>query len=159
MYMCVGRFRGHKSSNRIEFVQNLLKFFWFGFPQFWGMGQVGGRYLGWPAIIYMSSAVFRGKESSNRIELSWLVQDLLSFGVLGSLQLLGRGRWVGGIWGMKGCPNTCTHAFAFVHIYTHMYTCIEIANGCPHGDIHVYHVYNMHVHACMCVCIYLCMCL
>ena len=31
--------------------------------------------------------MFRGTESSNRIELSQLVQDLLNFGVLGSLQL------------------------------------------------------------------------
>ena len=37
--------------------------------------------------------MFRGKESSNRIELSRLVQDLLNFGVLGSLQLWG---WVDG---------------------------------------------------------------
>ena len=35
--------------------------------------------------------MFRGKESSNRIELSRLVQDLLNFGDLGSLQLWGVG--------------------------------------------------------------------
>ena len=40
--------------------------------------------------------MFRGKESSNRIELSRLVQDLLNFGVLGSLQLWGWGLWVDG---------------------------------------------------------------
>ena len=64
--------------------------------------------------------MFRGKESSNRIELSQLVQDLLNFGVLGSLQLWGGGRWVRGhlgAWG--GCRHT----------HTHIYTCIEIANG------------------------------
>ena len=33
--------------------------------------------------------MFIGKESLNRIELSRLVQDLLNFGVLGSLQLWG----------------------------------------------------------------------
>ena len=33
------------------------------------------------------------------------------------------------------------------HVHMDMYTCIEIANGHPHGDIHFYHVYNMHVHA------------
>ena len=53
----------------------------------------------------MSSGMFRGKESSNRIELSQLVQDLLNFGVSGSLQLWG--------WGVvEGCPLhmcTCTH--------------------------------------------------
>ena len=50
--------------------------------------------------------MFRGKESSNRIELSQLVQELLKFGVLGSLQLWGRGQvggWVcEGIWGHRG---------------------------------------------------------
>ena len=54
--------------------------------------------------------MFRGKESSNRIELSRLVQDLLNFGVLGSLQLWGWG--VGG-WGggwLGGAPHTCAHA-------------------------------------------------
>ena len=35
--------------------------------------------------------MFRGKESSNRIELSRLVQELLNFGVLGSLWLWGVG--------------------------------------------------------------------
>ena len=39
-----------------------------------------------------SSGVFRAKESSNRIELTRLVQDLLNFGVLGSLQLWGGSR-------------------------------------------------------------------
>ena len=71
--------------------------------------------------------MFRGKESSNRIELSRLVQDLLNFGVLGSLWL-----WGGG---MGGVP-THTH----VHAHMHIYTCIEIANGHRHGGIHVYHV-------------------
>ena len=51
--------------------------------------------------------MFRGKESSNRIELSRLVQDLLNFGVLGSLQLWGwGGGWVGG-W--LGVPLTHMH--------------------------------------------------
>ena len=68
--------------------------------------------------------MFRGKESSNRIELSRLVQDLLNFGVLGSLRLLGRGGgWmgVGGGWGvppthvhMHAHACTCTHAHARV---------------------------------------------
>ena len=74
--------------------------------------------------------MFRGKESSNRIELSRLVQDLLNFGVLGSLRLWEGGRWVGGvrgIWGHGGCPPTPAHACAHAHM--HMYTCIEIANG------------------------------
>ena len=72
--------------------------------------------------------MFKGKEPSNRIELSRLVQDLLNFGVLGSLRLWGGGR---GVWGCQGhlgawgCPTTHAHA----HAHTQMYTCIEIANG------------------------------
>ena len=79
--------------------------------------------------------MFRGKESSNRIELSRLVQDLLNFGVLGSLQLCGGGRWVGGHpGGMGGVP---THMHMDAHAHTHIYTCIEIANGRQHIGIHV----------------------
>ena len=45
--------------------------------------------------------MFRDKESPNRIELSRLVQDLLNFGVSGSLRLWGWG--VGGWgWGVIG---------------------------------------------------------
>ena len=65
----------------------------------------------------MSSGVFRGKESSNRIELSRLVQDL-NFGVLGSLQLWGRSRWVGRYLEAWGYLNTHAHACM------HMYTCV-----------------------------------
>ena len=56
--------------------------------------------------------MFIGKESLNRIKLSQLVQDLLNFGVLGSLQLWG---WVDGVgvggcvWGWLGVPPTHTH--------------------------------------------------
>ena len=64
--------------------------------------------------------MFRGKESSNRIELSQLVQDLLNFCVLGSLQLWGGGRWVGGIWGHGGVP-THIHAHACTCTHTHLY--------------------------------------
>ena len=55
--------------------------------------------------------MFRGKESSNRIELSRLVQDLLNFGVLGSLRLWG---WGGGWMGMGGPPT---------HMHTHAHAC------------------------------------
>ena len=87
--------------------------------------------------------MFRGKESSNRIELSRLVQELLKFGVLGSLRLCGGGRWVGvsgGIWDMGGVPHACTCMHMYAHTCMHMYTCIEIANGHRHGGIHVDHV-------------------
>ena len=63
--------------------------------------------------------MFRGKESSNRIELSRLVQDLLNFGVLGSLRLWGWGGgwmgveggwgWVDGDGGWLGVPPTPIH--------------------------------------------------
>ena len=71
--------------------------------------------------------MFRGKESSNRIELSRLVQDLLNFGVLGSLRLWGGGRgWGGvrGIWGHGGVSPTHAHVRARTH--THIRTCIHV---------------------------------
>ena len=75
--------------------------------------------------------MFRGKESSNRIELSRLVQDLLNFGVFGSLWLWGGGRWMGGIWRHGGVsPHTRTCMCMHAHAHTHIYTCIEIANNC-----------------------------
>ena len=61
--------------------------------------------------------MFRGKESSNRIELSRLVQDLLNFGVLGSLWLWGWGGWVDG--GGGGCGVPPTHVHMHVHACTH----------------------------------------
>ena len=92
-----------------------------GFLGSWGVGQVGGGCLGWSAIVYMSWGMFRGKESSNRIELSRLVQDLLNFGVLGSLRLWGWGGWVdgGGGW-LGGAPHTCAHA----RTHTHTHACV-----------------------------------
>ena len=57
--------------------------------------------------------MFRGKESSNRIELSRLVQDLLNFGVLGSLRLWG--------WGVVGgTPHTHAHTCVRAHAHTCM---------------------------------------
>ena len=57
--------------------------------------------------------MFRGKESSNRIELSRLVQDLLNFGVLGSLRLWG---WGGGWMGVVG-------GAPYTHVHAHTCTC------------------------------------
>ena len=65
--------------------------------------------------------MFRGKESSNRIELSQLGEDLLNFGVLGSLQLWGGGRWMGGIWQHGGCSHTHAHAHTCTHMHTHTF--------------------------------------
>ena len=56
--------------------------------------------------------MFRGKESSNRIELSRLVQELLNFGVLGSLRLLGLGGWVDRGGGWLGVPPIHVHMHA-----------------------------------------------
>ena len=75
----------------------------------------------------MSSGVFRGKESSNRIKLSQLVQDLLNFGVLGSLQLWGGGRWMGGIWGHGSVP---THVHMHMHARTCMHTHVYMYRNC-----------------------------
>ena len=68
--------------------------------------------------------MFRGKESSNRIELSRLVQDLLNFGVFGSLRLWGWGGWVdgGGGW-LGGAPHTCAHAHACTHAHARTRAC------------------------------------
>ena len=67
--------------------------------------------------------MFRGKESSNRIELSRLVQDLLNFGVLGSLRLWGWGGWVDGVVG--GClPHMCTCTWMHAHTHTHAHACV-----------------------------------
>ena len=67
--------------------------------------------------------MFRGKESLNRIELSRLVQDLLNFAVLGSLQPLGRGQVGGGVsgasGGMGGVPP-------HMHTHAHLHTCIHV---------------------------------
>ena len=64
--------------------------------------------------------MFRGKESLNRIKLSRLVQDLLNFGDLGSLQLWGLGRWVGVSGGIGVLPHMCTC------MHTHACTCIHV---------------------------------
>ena len=108
--------------------------------------------------------MFRGKESSNRIELSRLVQDLLNFGVLGSLRLWGWGGWVdgGGGW-LGGAPHTCPHALACTH--THACTCMrgkhdnsmQMAAPIGFGEIpgipyDVIHACTC-VHACMCMCV------
>ena len=68
--------------------------------------------------------MFRGKESLNRIEISQLVQDLLNFGVLGSLWLWGGGRWVGGVGRHLGHGGIPTHVHIHVHActHTHMHT-------------------------------------
>ena len=63
--------------------------------------------------------MFTGKESSNRIELSRLAQDLLNFGVLGSLQLWG---WRGGCMGVGGDWGVPPHMCTCIHMHTHMHS-------------------------------------
>ena len=100
----------------------------------------------------MSSGVFRGKESSNRIEVSRLVQDLLNFGVLASLQLLARGQMIGvhlEAWGVSTqmCTCTCMHA----HAHTHMYCNCKWPPSCRHPCLSCLTCMCVYVHACMCM--------
>ena len=126
----------------------------------------------------MSSGMFRGKESSNRIELSGLVQDLLNFGVLGSLRLwgvVGGWLWVGGGWkvgewvdggvGWLGVPHTHAHARACtqVHACTHMHVFVNMIISYkwlpPLGESLgiPYNVICACIHALACVCMCTCM--
>ena len=96
--------------------------------------------------------MFRGKESSNRIELSRLVQDLLNFGVLGSLRLWGGGRWVGASGGMGGVPT---------HMHMHMH-----AHTCTHAHLYMYRnckwppTWRHPCLACLtCMCMHVCVCM
>ena len=74
--------------------------------------------------------MFRGKESSNRIKLSRLVQELLNFGVSGSLWLWERGRWVvGGLGGWRSVPT---------HVHTHAHACT-----CTHACTHTHKILQM----------------
>ena len=125
--------------------------------------------------------MFKGKESSNRNELSRLVQDLLNFGVLGSLRLWGWGGWVdeGGGWlggggagwmrvgGLGGAPHTCAHARVRTH--AHARTCMRGKHdnsmqmaapirfgeipGIPYDVIRACACVRMHACACMCTCV------
>ena len=70
--------------------------------------------------------MFRGKEYSNRIELSQLVQELLKFGVLGSLWHWGGGRWVVGVWEHLGAWGVSPHTHACAHTHTHACLCIHV---------------------------------
>ena len=105
----------------------------------------------------MSSAVFRGKESSKRIEWCWLVQDLLNFGDLGSLWLLGGWGWLYGSGVGEGTP-----IHVHMHVHACMYTHACVVNmiisckwqpklgeslGIAYDVIHV--CMHMHVHVCV----------
>ena len=103
--------------------------------------------------------MFRGKESSNRIELSRLVQDLLNFGVLGSLQLWAWGGGCMGVGGGWGCPThtcTCMCMHAHMRMVNMIISCkwpppLGESLGIPYDVIRV--CMCMHVHACACMCV------
>ena len=116
-----------------------------------GVGQVDRWCPGWSTIVYMSSGMFRGKESSNRIKLSWLVQELLNFGDLGSLQLWG---WVNEDGGWLGVPPTHMH----VHTHMHAHACmVNMIISCkwqpPLGESLGIPCDVICMHACMCTCV------
>ena len=110
--------------------------------------------------------MFRGKESSNRIKLSRLVQDLLNFGVLGSLQLWGWGDGCMGVGGGWGVPHT--HVHMHVHACTRMHAHARMANmiisckwlpplgeslGIPYDVIRACTGGRVHACACVCTCV------
>ena len=109
--------------------------------------------------------MFRGKESSNRIELSRLVQDLLNFGVLGSLRLLGWGGGWMGVGGGWGVPPT--HMHTHVHARTRTHAHARVVNmiisckwppplgeylGIPYDVIRAW--VRVRLRACACVCMW-----
>ena len=113
--------------------------------------------------------MFRGKESSNRIELSRLVQDLLNFGVFGSLRLWGWGGWVdgGGGW-LGGAPHTRAHAHACTHAHARTRACGKHDNfmqmaasigflGNP-WEFPMMSYVRMRACACVHVCVCVCVC-
>ena len=103
--------------------------------------------------------MFSGKESSNRIELSQLVQDLLNFGVLGSLRLWGGGQVGGGghlgAWGVSPHTHACgcmdIHTCTFIHVKK-----LQMATNMEASMFSMFSMLNMHVCACMCMCMHAC---
>ena len=103
--------------------------------------------------------MFRGKESSNRIELSRLVQDLLNFGVFGSLRLWGWGAGWMGVWGGWGVPPTHVHTHAHARTHAHAHACVvNMIIPCkwlPPSDLGKSQGFPMmsYVRACACACV------
>ena len=106
--------------------------------------------------------MFRGKESSNRIELSRLVQELLNFGVSGSLRLWGVGGGKIGVGDGWRVPPTHVHMHVHAHTHTHAHACVVNmiisckwpppfgeSMGIPYDVICTW--VCMHVHVCACV--------
>ena len=100
----------------------------------------------------------RGKESSNRIELSRLVQELLNFGVSGSLWLWGvGGGWIGVGGGWEVPP---TH----VHMHAHARTCMRgkhdnfMQMAAPHWGNPWEFPMMSYARARVCACVHACAC-
>ena len=102
--------------------------------------------------------MFRGKEFSNRIELSRLLQGLLNFGVMGSLQLWGgAGGWVVS-GGMGVSPHTHMHMHACAHMHRHVYMYRNCKWPLTWRHPCLACLTCMCMHACMCVCVCACLC-
>ena len=104
--------------------------------------------------------MFRDKESSNRIELSQLVQDLLNFGVSGSLWLWGwGGGWmlVGGDWGVPP-THVHMHVHACTHTHAHVVNMIISCKWLPPLGEYLGIPYDV-IHVCMCMFVCACMCM
>ena len=112
----------------------------------------------------MSSGMFRGKESLNRIELSRLVQDLLNFGILGSLQLWGWGAGWMGVGGGWGVPPMHVHMYLHARTCTHTHMCVvNMIISCkwapPLGESLGIPYDVICVCMCMCMCAWACICM
>ena len=150
--MCVGGFRGHISSNRIElsqFVQDLLHFFWFGFPWLLGVGQLGEAIWG----DYLQSIwVQECSEVKNlQTELNYLdyFRTYWIFVFWAPYGSWGGGRWVGASEGMDRCHHTC--ADAHIHMYRNCKWPISWRHPCLSC------LTCMHVRACVCMHVHICM--
>ena len=103
----------------------------------------------------------RGKESSNRIELSWLVQELLNFGVFSSLQLWGVGDGWMGVGSSWGCPPhmcTCMCMYAHACMVNMIISCkwlppLGESLGIPYDVIRMCTFVHMCAFMCMCTCV------
>ena len=129
-------------------------------------GRAGGK--GVSRVTNYSLYEFRSKESSNRIKISWLVQDLLNFGLWAPCSSgEGAGGWgvSGGIWRQGDVPthvhmhvNACTCTHAHVYMYrnckwppTLRHWCLSCLSymwvcGCVHGCMCIVHEVPPHTH-------------
>ena len=99
--------------------------------------------------------MFRGKESSNRIELSRLVQDLLNFGVLGSLGVDGGGGWLG-VHPTHMHMHACVCTRMRTHAHARVVNMIISCKWPPSlGEYLQFPMMSyVHVHVCACACVW-----